>query len=203
MSITPASGSTSVASSSTDCAAPCGIAPSRGPSGQASAGEGAAGHARPRQAPKAIGSRRDQELAKDAPEAVAGDAKKAADLPRVEPPKPPTRRALATCSDASSRPLAERIVLWQKRLGRAGGAADLLAQYESARASCELPDWRDQEAVLDLVQARIDNEQAAVLVLTHFAGELEAQRFLARAVLRRTVDPRLAAAVSRASRPLE
>ena len=29
-------------------------------------------------------------------------------------PKAPVRRVLATCSDASSRPLAERIVLWQK-----------------------------------------------------------------------------------------
>ncbi len=123
-------------------------------------------------------------------------AKKAPESTHPEPK--PVRRALATCSDAASRPLAERIVLWQKRLRRANGSSDLVAQYEAARASCELPDWRDQEALLDLVQARIDNEAAAATVIAHFAGELEAQRYVARAVLRRTVDPRLAAAVSRA-----
>jgi Ca-activated chloride channel family protein len=123
-------------------------------------------------------------------------AKKAPEPPRSET-APAVRRALATCSDAASRPLAERIVLWQKRLRRASGASDLVAQYEAARSGCELPDWRDQQALLDLVEARIDNEAAAGLVLAHFAGELEAQRYVARAVLRRTVDPRLAAAVSR------
>jgi Ca-activated chloride channel homolog len=126
-------------------------------------------------------------------------AKKAPEPPRPPPPAPVApRRVLATCSDAASRPLAERIVLWQKRLRRATGSADLIAQYEAARSSCELPDWRDQEALLDLVQARIDNEEAGTAVLGHFAGETEAQRYVARAVLRRTVDPRLSAAVSRA-----
>jgi Ca-activated chloride channel homolog len=123
-------------------------------------------------------------------------AKKAPDPPRTET-IPAVRHVLAMCSDAASRPLAERIVLWQKRLRRASGAADLVAQYDAARSGCELPDWRDQQALLDLVEARIDNENAAQIVLAHFAGELEAQRYLARAVLRRTVDPRLAAAVSR------
>ncbi len=126
---------------------------------------------------------------------AAALAKKAPEPPRFEPK--PVRRVLATCSDAASRPLAERVVLWQKRLKRATGSAELVQQYEGARASCELPDWRDQQALLDLIQARIDNEEAAGTVLGHFAGEREAQRFVARAVLRRTVDLRLAAAVSR------
>jgi Ca-activated chloride channel family protein len=173
------------------------VAPMARPSG--ALGGAADGPGRPHAkavAPKAIGGRRAKEGQKDALEAPPPEVKKAPDPPRPEP-KPQVRRVLATCSDASSRPLAERIVLWQKRLRRATGAVDLVAQYESARASCELPDWRDQEALLDLVQARIDNEASAALVLSHFSGELEAQRFLARAVLRRTVDPRLAAAVSR------
>ena len=119
---------------------------------------------------------------------------------KVAPATPPApivvRRVLATCSDAASRPLSERIVLWQKRLRRATQSSELVSQYEASRASCELPDWRDQSALLDLIQERIDNEEGARIVLGHFAGELEAQRFLARAVLRRTVDVRLAAAVS-------
>ena len=117
------------------------------------------------------------------------------------PPTPPTplvsRRPLARCSDSASRPLAERIVLWQKRLRAARGAADVVAQYEAARAGCELPDWRDQAALLDLVQQKVDTEQAAEIVLSHFAGEREAQRFVARAILRHTVDVRLATVVSR------
>ncbi len=112
--------------------------------------------------------------------------------------KPSTwRRPLARCSDSASRPLAERLVLWQKRLKQAGDASAMVQQFEIARAACELPDWRDQAALLDLVQRRIDTEQAAEIVLSHFASEPDAQRFVARNVLRRTVDIRLAAAVSR------
>jgi tetratricopeptide (TPR) repeat protein len=130
--------------------------------------------------------------------ALLQDAKEKSAAPET-PPAPVHRiRRLATCSDSASRPLAERIVLWQKRLRRATQSAELVTLYEAARASCELPDWRDQAALLDLIQERIDNEEAARAVLDHFAGEPEAQRFLARAVLRRTVDLRVAAAVSRA-----
>ncbi len=52
-------------------------------------------------------------------------------------------------------------------------------------------------ALLTLLQAKINTEDGATTVLSHFAGEPDAQRFLARAILRRTVDLRLAAAVSR------
>ena len=55
----------------------------------------------------------------------------------------------------------------------------------------------DPEALLQLVQAKIATEDTAEKVLAHFAGEPEAQQFLARAILRRTIDVRLAAAVSR------
>ena len=107
------------------------------------------------------------------------------------------RRPLSRCSDSASRPLAERLVLWQKRLKQAADANAMVQQFEIARAACELPDWRDQAALLDLLQRRIDTERAAEIVLSHFAGEPDAQRFVARNVLRRTVDVRLAAAVSR------
>jgi hypothetical protein len=107
------------------------------------------------------------------------------------------RRSLGTCSDAASRSLAERIVLWKKRLARAQQAGDLVSQYDAARTACELPDWRDQAALLDLLQERISTEDGAQTVLSHLASEPEAQRYVARAILRRTVDTRLAAAVAR------
>ncbi|MEO6420268.1 MAG: VIT domain-containing protein, partial [Polyangiaceae bacterium] len=106
-------------------------------------------------------------------------------------------RQLSRCSDSASRPLAERMVLWQKRLKQVTLAAEVAAQYDMALAYCELPDWRDQAAFLDLVQQRVDNEGAAQIVLAHFAGEDDAQKFLARRILRRTVDIHVAAAVSR------
>ena len=107
------------------------------------------------------------------------------------------RAPLARCSDSASRPLSERVVLWQKRMKRSALANELVAQYEGARAACELPDWRDQAALLELLQQRVTTEQGAEFVLEHFAGETDAQRFVARSILRRTVDLRLAAAVSR------
>jgi tetratricopeptide (TPR) repeat protein len=107
------------------------------------------------------------------------------------------RAPLARCSDAAARPLAERIVLWQKRMKKADNAFAVVQQYEMARGACELPDWRDQAALLDLVQQRVDTEQGAAYVLAHFAGEADAQQFVARSVLRRTVDLHVAVAVSR------
>jgi len=107
------------------------------------------------------------------------------------------RRPLGTCSDAASRPLAERIVLWKRRLARAQQAGEIVAQYEMARVACELPDWRDQAALLDLLQQRIATEDAAQALLSTLASEPDAQRYVARAILRRTVDTRLAAAVAR------
>jgi len=104
---------------------------------------------------------------------------------------------LTRCSDAASRPLAERLVLWQRRLKQLGTADEVVVAYDQARDACELPDWRDRSALLELVQARVDNEQAAETVLRHFSGEQDAQRYVARALLRRTVDVRIAAVVSR------
>jgi tetratricopeptide (TPR) repeat protein len=104
---------------------------------------------------------------------------------------------MGSCSDAASRPLAERIVLWKKRLARTQQASEIVSQYDMARASCELPDWRDQAALLDLVQQRVATEDAAQALLAYLASEPDAQRYVARALLRRTVDARVAAAVAR------
>lgn len=110
---------------------------------------------------------------------------------------PPVRRTLAGCSDAAARPLSERLVLWQKRAKRSASPEELATVYDGAFAACELPDWRDEAALLDVVQQRIDSEHGAEIVLAHFASFPEGQRYLAKNLLRRTVDPRVAAAVSR------
>jgi tetratricopeptide (TPR) repeat protein len=107
-------------------------------------------------------------------------------------------RALSRCSDVAARPLSERLVIWQKRAKKAQSAQEIATIYDTAYASCELPDWRDEAALLDIVQQRIDTEQAAEIILGHFASFPEGQRFVARNLLRRTVDVRIAAAVSRA-----
>ena len=110
----------------------------------------------------------------------------------------PLVRALSHCSDVAARPLSERLILWQKRAKKTQNAQELATLYDTAYASCELPDWRDEAALLEIVQQRIDTEQAAEIILGHFASFAEGQRFVARNLLRRTVDIRIAAAVSRA-----
>jgi hypothetical protein len=151
---------------------------------------------------------------RDKPQGYRGPAKdqgkNAAHKPAQTAPAPPptaaaattttpvaVRRLLGRCSDAASRSLAERIVLWKKRLVRAQQASELVSQYDAARLACELPDWRDQAALLDLLQERISTEDGAQTLLARLASEPDAQRYVARAILRRTVDTRLAAAVAR------
>ncbi len=104
---------------------------------------------------------------------------------------------LGNCSDTARRPLAERIVIWSSRLRRADAAVDLIARYDGARVTCELPDWRAQAALLQLIQAKARNVGAVEALLQHFADDRETQRFLAQAILRRSVDPATVAAVRR------
>jgi tetratricopeptide (TPR) repeat protein len=103
-----------------------------------------------------------------------------------------------TCSDAAARPIAQRVLLWQKRLKTTRSPSDLVQRHAAAAASCELSDWRAERTFLDLMQKRVDGEASASLVLSHFAGRPEVQKFLAKLILRRAVDPRLVAAVERA-----
>ena len=105
--------------------------------------------------------------------------------------------ALTTCSDASARPLAQRVLLWQKRVKAAGDAGDLIERYRAARAACELNDWRAERTFLELLQRKVTNEGAASILLAHFAGRPDVQRHVAKLILRRAVDVRLVAAVER------
>ena len=118
----------------------------------------------------------------------------------VAPAVPPVaigKRPFGRCSDAANRPLAERIVLWKKRLDQLTTAAEWAAQFDAAHEACELAGWHDEAALLDLIQQKVDNEQAAETILSHFRWDADAEQFLARALLRRVVDVRIAAAVSR------
>jgi tetratricopeptide (TPR) repeat protein len=134
---------------------------------------------------------------RDAKDAIDKAAKEKAQAAAQKPPTSVARRSPTRCSDAASRPLPERIMLWTRRLTGVTHGTDLLQQYELARSGCELPDWRDQSALLDIVQKRLDTEESVEAVLSHFAPEADAQKFVARSVLRRTVDARIDAAVSR------
>jgi tetratricopeptide (TPR) repeat protein len=107
------------------------------------------------------------------------------------------KRPLGACSDAASRPLSERVLLWKKRLDQLATAGEWASQFDAAHDACELADWRDQAALLDLIQQKIDTEQGAEIALSHFAQDPAAEEFLARTLLRRVVDVRIAAAVSR------
>ncbi|MBI4700038.1 MAG: FecR domain-containing protein [Deltaproteobacteria bacterium] len=103
-----------------------------------------------------------------------------------------------TCSDAARRPLALRVALWRKRLGTARTPAELVARYDGARRACELGDWRAESTFLDLMQQRVETEAGVTLVLGHFADRPDVQKYVARRLLRRTVDPRIVGAIERA-----
>jgi tetratricopeptide (TPR) repeat protein len=105
---------------------------------------------------------------------------------------------IGNCSDSARRPLAERIVIWSSRLRRTDAAVDLIARYDGARATCELPDWRAQAALLQLIQVKARNARAVEALLEHFADDRETQRFLAQTILRRSVDPETVVVVRRA-----
>lgn len=111
------------------------------------------------------------------------------------PPRPPPP---SYCSDTSKRPLAERIVVWHGRLKRVENAADLIARYDAALATCELESFRAKAALLSMIQAKVRTEGAAEMILARFAGERETQKLIAQAILRRTVDARIVAVVRRA-----
>ncbi|HLT40270.1 MAG TPA: hypothetical protein VK034_28520, partial [Enhygromyxa sp.] len=87
--------------------------------------------------------------------------------------------------------------LWEQRLARATDMIARLRAYENAAASCELENWRQQRVFLQLLQAEAETEGEIELLLAHFDFEPEAKAFLARALLRRLVEPGLIGAVER------
>jgi tetratricopeptide (TPR) repeat protein len=114
------------------------------------------------------------------------------------PARDAKKAVLAQCSDSARRPLAERVVLWTKRLRGSLAVEELIARFENAKSACELPDWRAEAALLGLVQSKVRTEGAAEALLRHFEGEPDTQKYIAQAILRRTVDPGIASAVRRA-----
>lgn len=113
--------------------------------------------------------------------------------PMIASPVPRNRQL--PCSDASARSLAQRRILWADRLRRVTTMSDALEVYEASAGACEIGGWRDQRTFLELLQARAGTEGDIGLLLAHFVGEPDAARFVARALLRRLVDPALVAAV--------
>ena len=120
--------------------------------------------------------------------------------PAKEQQKQESRRPVVPshCSDASRRPLAERIVIWRSRLKRVSAASDLIARYDGALATCELDSFRAKAALLGLLQAKVRTEGAAEALLARFTGERETQKLIAQAILRRSVEERILAVVRRA-----
>jgi Mg-chelatase subunit ChlD/tetratricopeptide (TPR) repeat protein len=102
---------------------------------------------------------------------------------------------LGTCSDLSKRTLSDRVVFWYKRLVTAQGAQELLERYDTAKRSCELSDWLAERTFLGLLEARLTNEGDVRLILNHFADQPDIRNFIASRLLRRSMDPRIAAAV--------
>ncbi len=105
---------------------------------------------------------------------------------------------LHTCSDAAARPLAQRALLWQKRIKTAGSPSDLLSRYDAALGACEVADWRAERTFLELMQRKVDSQAAATIVLGRFAPRPDVQKFLAKLILRRAVDAGLVTGVERA-----
>lgn len=156
---------------------------------------GAPGAPKPKVAPQAKPAPRPAIVA-DKPAAPAKE-RALNDRRDVAQKAPPKKLTLGQCSDSARRPLAERVVLWSKRLRGELSAADLIARYENAKTTCELPDWRAEAALLQLIQAKVKTEGAAEALLRHFDGASDTQTFVAQAILRRTVDQAVAAAVRR------
>jgi Ca-activated chloride channel family protein len=114
---------------------------------------------------------------------------------RVVPSPVPHEQTLS-CSDASTRGLLHRRLLWTQRLDRQPTMTGMLRVYEASLAACELPRWRDQQAFLDLLQARARTEAEVQLLLGHFYVDADARTFLVQALLRRLIEPELIAVVN-------
>lgn len=102
-----------------------------------------------------------------------------------------------TCSDSAARPLAQRALLWQKRIKTASSPTDLISRYDAAVAACELADWRAERTFLELMQKKVDSQASATLVLSRFGARPDVQKFLAKLILRRSVDQGIVNAIER------
>ncbi|MBN2718156.1 MAG: tetratricopeptide repeat protein, partial [Deltaproteobacteria bacterium] len=95
---------------------------------------------------------------------------------------------LAVCSDAASRPLGERRVLWQQRLQSAKGGDDMLRVFREAGQRCELMTAHQRKVLLDLIAMRLTTAAEVRDVLLAFSQYPVAERYLRRWVRRTFLD---------------
>ena len=102
------------------------------------------------------------------------------------------------CSDLARRPLAERAIIWSRRLQTAENASELINRFQAARGACELGDWRAESRFLQLMQRYVRTPDDATYVVNQFVCQGDARLYLARLLLRRAVDEPFITAVERA-----
>ena len=87
------------------------------------------------------------------------------------------------CSPAAFRSLALRRRLWGERLSSSYGVSGALEVYRSARARCELGNWRARRALIDLMFRRLTDLGDRVSFYQAMLGEPDAAAYLLGAVL--------------------
>ncbi len=95
------------------------------------------------------------------------------------------------CSDASRRPLAQRRMLWKRRVEKVSEPSQYLLIFNEAGKRCELPRWRDRRALLNLIESRVRDPSAVQGMLSAFSAYSRIQQYLRRRILRRALDPEL------------
>ncbi len=93
------------------------------------------------------------------------------------------------CSDASSRSLPDKRILWQRRMGRVEEPGHYFDVFVEAGEQCELSTWRDRRVMLDLIEQYADNPEKVKALLDSFGSYKRIQAYLRKKILRRTLDP--------------
>src|SRR5205807_1038621 len=81
--------------------------------------------------------------------------------PRIDLP-PPRSLGSRKCSPTSTLPLPLRRGVWKERLDRS--PSDLAGVYLEAKHGCELPQWTDRRALLELILLENDRGLARIAV---------------------------------------
>jgi len=111
-------------------------------------------------------------------------------------PKAPVKKKAqmftkGVCSDASRRPLAQRRILWQRRLAMAAAPHQWAGIFFDAGSRCELPRWLHRKTLLELIETRAIDPNDVRALISSFDGYPKLQKFLRRRIVRRTLDPDL------------
>lgn len=156
-------------------AAPMGMAP---PSTAPPPSPSAAAKSAPRPSRPAGGTKR--KTAERVPPQLAGA------------PKPTQRfRTLeekGVCSDAAKRPLAQRRVLWIRKLNQATTPSDWADVFFDAAAKCELARMQDRKSLLSLIEAKAHTADEITAILSELSGVPSLQRYLRKRIIRRTLS---------------